>query len=112
MIQGKLGVPTGELKLVFADQLLENGRTLSDYNIQDGATLYIGGVDVHIPLLLYCSLVPSPIQFFNVTVLVLSLLHIGWFCTCCKGHHKVAVVLMGKSFDLWAICLDECMYGC
>ena len=70
MIQEKLEVPTKELKLVFADQLLEDGCTLSDYNIQDGAT--IGGVDVHIPLLLYCSLVPSPIQFFNVTVLVLS----------------------------------------
>ena len=47
MIQGKLGVPTEELKLVFADQLLEGGRTLSDYNIQDGATVYIGGVNVH-----------------------------------------------------------------
>ena len=54
MIQGKLGVPTEELTLVFADQLLEDGRTLSDYNIQDGATVSIGGMDVHnniIPLI-------------------------------------------------------------
>ena len=71
MIQGKLGVSTKELKLVFANQLLEDGRTLSDYNIQDGATVYIGGVNVHIPLLLYCSLVPSPSSF--------SML-LYWFC--------------------------------
>ena len=48
MIQEKLEVPTEELKLVFANQLLEDEHTLSDYNIQDGATLYIGGMDVHI----------------------------------------------------------------
>ena len=45
MIQGKLGVSTEELKLVFANQLLEDGCTLSDYSIQDG--LYIGGMNVH-----------------------------------------------------------------
>ena len=48
MIQEKLEVPTEELKLVFVNQLLEDEHTLSDYNIQDGATLYIGGMDVHI----------------------------------------------------------------
>ena len=47
MIQGKLGVPTEELKLVFANQLLEDGCTLSDYNTQDGATLTLGRMDVH-----------------------------------------------------------------
>ena len=46
MIQEKLGVSTEELKLVFANQLLEDGRTLSDYSIQDGAIL--GGMDIHI----------------------------------------------------------------
>ena len=63
MIQEKLEVPTEELKLVFANQLLEDGRTLSDYNIQDGAILYIGRVDVHISLLFYCTgFVPSTCQ--------------------------------------------------
>ena len=40
MIQEKKGVPSDELKLKFADQLLEDDHcTLSDYNIQDGSTL-------------------------------------------------------------------------
>ena len=47
MTQGKLGVPIEELKLVFANQLLEDGCTLSDYNIQDGATLSLGRMDIH-----------------------------------------------------------------
>ena len=51
MIQEKKGIPTDELKLIFADQLLEDGRTLSDYNIQDGAALILGRMDVHVPLL-------------------------------------------------------------
>ena len=47
MIQEKTEIPTGRLKLVFADQLLENGRTLSDYNIQDGSTLTLGRMMYH-----------------------------------------------------------------
>ena len=46
MIQEKLGVSTKEPKLVFANQLLEDGCILSDYNIQDGATLTLGRMDV------------------------------------------------------------------
>ena len=39
MIQEKQGISPEKLKLRFADQLLEDGHTLSDYNIQDGSTL-------------------------------------------------------------------------
>ena len=40
MIQEKKGVPSDELKLKFADLLLEDDHcTLSDYNIQGGSTL-------------------------------------------------------------------------
>ena len=41
MIQEKLGVPTERLKLVFANQLLEDCCTLSDYNIQRESTLHL-----------------------------------------------------------------------
>ena len=55
MIQEKKGVSTDELKLKFAGRLLHDRRTLSDYNIQDGATITIGRmvVHVHVPLMLY-----------------------------------------------------------
>ena len=52
MIRQKRGVA---LKLRFADQLLEDGHTLSDYNIQIGSTIYIGMVDVCVPLMLLAS---------------------------------------------------------
>ena len=42
MIQEKEGIPPEKMKLVFADQLFEDGHTLSDYSIQDGSTIYFG----------------------------------------------------------------------
>ena len=45
MIQNKRGVA---LKLRSAHQLLEDGCTLSDYNIQDGSLLEIGMMDVSV----------------------------------------------------------------
>ena len=48
MIHKKLGISPEKLKLVFANQLLEDGHTLSDYNIQDGSMIYIGRMDVRL----------------------------------------------------------------
>ena len=42
MIHKKQGIPPEKLKLIFADQLLEDGHTLSDYSIQDGSMIYFG----------------------------------------------------------------------
>ena len=39
MVHKKIGVPTDEQELKFAGQLLEDGHTLNDYNIQDGDTV-------------------------------------------------------------------------
>ena len=39
MIKEKRGIPSDELKVKFAGQLLEDGHTLSDLNIQDGSTM-------------------------------------------------------------------------
>jgi len=35
------GAPIEEQRLIFAGRQLEDGRTLSDYNVQDGATMHI-----------------------------------------------------------------------